>query len=49
MLSSFINDVNRSRLFMSFKDLNSVLDDLRLKFPTLFNLNTSIFSGIILG
>jgi hypothetical protein len=37
-------------LFNNFNSLGLevVLSDLRIKFPTLFNLNTSISSGFIL-
>jgi len=47
MLSSFINDIDKSNLFKGVKNLGLelVLNDLRFKFPTLFNLNTSLFSG----
>lgn len=50
MLSSFINDIDKSNLFKGVKNLGLelVLNDLRFKFPTLFNLNTSLFSGFIL-
>lgn len=42
MLSSFIHDLNKSNLIDNTNNVEFILSSVRSKFPSLFNLKTSI-------
>jgi len=43
MLSHFVLDLSKSELGTNSKGVGSILSNVKIKFPTLFSLNTSLY------